>query len=78
MYRMNGPVLEGKRPSLLLGKWRVLDSSDGVGCGVLGSLDVEKPVLVAGLGLATRGGRHFTLRKIPDLRLQDESTGCAS
>ena len=38
-------AVEGKLPSPAAGKWRVLGSSDGAGCGVLGSLDVEKAIL---------------------------------
>ena len=38
---------------------------------VLLSLEVEKAVLVAGLGLTTKGGRHFVLRSAED----ETSTG---
>ena len=33
---------------------------------VLLALEVEKTVLVAGLALATKGGRHFVLRSAED------------
>ena len=36
------------------------------GCGVLGQREVETAILVAGLGLATRNGRHFILRSVED------------
>ena len=49
-------------------RWRVdfrpqhvLANGDGLGCGALGHLEVETAVLVDGLGLVTRGGRHFML-----------------
>ena len=51
-------VVEGRLPSPAPGKWRVLASGNVVGCGVLGSLEVETAVLVSGLGLTTRSGRH--------------------
>ena len=38
----------------------------GRGCGVLGQFEVETAILVAGVGLATRGGRHFILRCVED------------
>ena len=58
------------------GIWRVLASSGGVGCCVLGLSEVETGVLVAGHGLATKGGRHLILRSMEILAvLESELEG---
>ena len=56
----------GQTPSPASEKWRVLASSDGLRCGLLGQSEVETATLEAGLGLATREGRHFILRSVED------------